>query len=188
MKLTAFRITDYRSINDSGPVAVGKITSLVGRNESGKSNLLLALWALNPSGGERDLLPIKDFPRHRRLSECKDDTAVVHTTWELDGSEQDDLVKTFPRAAGVTHVEIGRAYKAGTRRVDFVGLRPLAFSSDDVAGCLRKIVPVIEAAIGGLEETLKAQATTALDAFKTNLSASLAHLIHRIRLLSVNSA
>lgn len=173
MKLTAFRVTDYRSINDSGPVAVGKITSLVGRNESGKSNLLLALWALNPSGGDRDLSPIKDFPRHRRLSECKDDTAVVHTTWELDGSEQDELAKLFPRAAGVTHIDIGRAYKAGTRRVNFVGLKPLAFSSDDVAGRLRKIVPVVEAAIDGLEDALKAQAATALDAFKATLSALL---------------
>jgi AAA15 family ATPase/GTPase len=48
MKLLEFQITNYRSINDSGPVAVHKITSLVGRNESGKSNLLLALRALNP--------------------------------------------------------------------------------------------------------------------------------------------
>jgi predicted ATP-dependent endonuclease of OLD family len=61
MNLTEFQITDYRSINDSGPVKVGKLTSLVGRNESGKSNLLLALRTLNPPDGIKDLNPIKDF-------------------------------------------------------------------------------------------------------------------------------
>jgi AAA15 family ATPase/GTPase len=48
MQLVEFRITNYRSMNDSGPIKVGKLTSLVGRNESGKSNLLLALKTLNP--------------------------------------------------------------------------------------------------------------------------------------------
>jgi AAA15 family ATPase/GTPase len=96
MDLITFQITDFRSINDSGPITVGKITSLVGRNESGKSNLLLALWTLNPAGGLRDLSPIKDFPRHRRLSECEDDTIVVQTKWELDADEQAELVKLFP--------------------------------------------------------------------------------------------
>lgn len=88
MKLTTFQVLNFRSINDSGPVSVAALTSLVGRNESGKSNLLLALRTLNPPRGLRDLTPIKEFPRHRRLSECKDDTPVVRTVWELNGGEQ----------------------------------------------------------------------------------------------------
>jgi recombinational DNA repair ATPase RecF len=69
MKLMTFQIMNFRSINDSGLVSVANLTSLVGRNESGKSNLLLGLLTLNPPGGPKDLNGIKDFPRHRRLSE-----------------------------------------------------------------------------------------------------------------------
>jgi len=112
VQLIAFKISNYRSINDSGEIAVGKITSLVGRNESGKSNLLLALQTLNPAGGAKELSPIKNFPRHRRLAECKDDTPVVSTTWDLDQGEQAELAAMFPRAAGLTQVKIGRRYKA----------------------------------------------------------------------------
>jgi AAA15 family ATPase/GTPase len=61
MELIQFRITNFRSINDSGDVTVSKLTSLVGRNESGKSNLLLGLATLNPSGGRKPLNKIKDF-------------------------------------------------------------------------------------------------------------------------------
>jgi AAA ATPase domain len=68
MKLETFQITNFRSINDSGPVTVAKMTSLVGRNESGKSNLLLALRTLNPPGGIKDLNRVKDFPKHKRLA------------------------------------------------------------------------------------------------------------------------
>jgi predicted ATP-dependent endonuclease of OLD family len=99
MRLTEFRITNYRSINDSGSVKVAKLTSLVGRNESGKTALLLALRTLNPPDGIKDLNPIKDFPRHRRLSECSDNTKAVQTVWELDDNEQAKLAEIFPPLA-----------------------------------------------------------------------------------------
>lgn len=63
MRLKSFRVRNYRSINDSGDVTVSRITALLGRNESGKSNLLRALHSLNPIAGFEALKPIKDFPR-----------------------------------------------------------------------------------------------------------------------------
>ena len=141
MKLVTFRILNYRSINDSGDIAVGKLTSLVGRNEAGKSNLLLGLQTLNPAGGPQVLSPIKNFPRQRRLVECNDSTPVVSSTWELDAKEQSALVAMFPRAAGVTHVEIGRNYKP-VWTVRFIDLKPIVFSIDEVTARLRKIRPV----------------------------------------------
>ena len=55
MKLEKFRVTNFRSVKDSGWVETDNITTLVGINESGKSNILLALWKLNPaSGGKID--------------------------------------------------------------------------------------------------------------------------------------
>jgi predicted ATP-dependent endonuclease of OLD family len=97
MKLISFQVRNFRSIDDSGPVSVGKITSLVGRNESGKSNLLLALRTLNPPEGVVALKPIKDFPRNRRLTECTDTTPVVESEWEFDDAEQAYLAAHFPR-------------------------------------------------------------------------------------------
>ena len=48
MKLLRYRVTNFRSVRDSGWIDCDDVTTLVGINESGKSNLLLALWKLNP--------------------------------------------------------------------------------------------------------------------------------------------
>ncbi len=77
MRLESFRITNFRSVSDSGWVNVLQITAILGRNESGKSNLLRRLRSLNPAEGFTALKPIKDFPRHRRFEECTDETPVV---------------------------------------------------------------------------------------------------------------
>lgn len=61
MKLDRFRVTHFRSIIDSGWIDCDDVTTLVGINESGKSNVLLALWKLNPArGGQID--PLHDLP------------------------------------------------------------------------------------------------------------------------------
>ncbi len=173
VRLISFRIQNYRSINDSGDIAIGKLTSLVGRNESGKTNLLLALQTLNPAGGIKDLLPIKNFPRQRRLGECTNSTPVVSTTWELSDKEQGELVATFPRAVGVTHVNIGRSYKA-VREADFVGLKPIAFSADEVAARLRKIRPVADMEIEKLEEAQQVSVKAEIERLATALVATTA--------------
>ena len=62
MKLTKFRVTNFRSVNDSGWIDVDDVTALIGVNESGKSNLLLALWKLKPAN-EGDIQPTSDYPK-----------------------------------------------------------------------------------------------------------------------------
>ncbi len=59
-----------------GSVRLGSVTALVGRNESGKTNLLRALQSLNPLGGMKPLHSAKDFPRDRLRSEYSDDLTV----------------------------------------------------------------------------------------------------------------
>src|SRR5689334_14226737 len=83
MHLDLFRVTNFRSIQDSGEVLVSQITALLGRNESGKSNLLRALASLNPADGFEALDPSKNFPKHRRLSECTSKTPVISSRWSL---------------------------------------------------------------------------------------------------------
>lgn len=88
MKLTSFKVENFRSVNDSGPIEVADRTVLVGRNESGKTNLLIALHSLNPAGGIKELSYIKDFPRDRPANKFSKEAYVVTTHWALSSDEQ----------------------------------------------------------------------------------------------------
>src|ERR1700734_1127355 len=64
MRLTNFRITNFRSIEDSGDVPLERVACLVGKNESGKTNCLQALVRVNPASGQPDSFDINDdYPR-----------------------------------------------------------------------------------------------------------------------------
>jgi predicted ATPase len=164
MRLASFQITNFRSINDSGPIDSTQITAILGRNDSGKSNLLRALHSLNPAEGLRELSPIKDFPRHRRLEECQGDTPVVSTRWALDDSERAELTQILPRAANVRHVTAGRGY--GTARwTGLDGLGDLSLDVSDIKGKVRKIVPAAKAAAEKVAEDARAMLEQEADAF-----------------------
>lgn len=62
MRLRRFRVTSFRSVDDSGWVEVDGVTALIGVNESGKTNLLLPLWKLNPAR-EGEIQPTSDYPK-----------------------------------------------------------------------------------------------------------------------------
>ena len=63
MKLTQARVTNFKSIEDSGWVSLDGVTCMVGKNESGKTAFLNALRRLNPVPGARTDFDIKDYPR-----------------------------------------------------------------------------------------------------------------------------
>jgi hypothetical protein len=48
MKLARAHVTEFQSVRDSGVFEIGDITCLVGKNESGKTAILQALYRLNP--------------------------------------------------------------------------------------------------------------------------------------------
>ena len=62
MKLARFRVTNFRSVEDSGWVDVDDVTALIGVNESGKTNLLLPLWKLKPAR-DGEIQPTSDYPK-----------------------------------------------------------------------------------------------------------------------------
>ena len=64
MRLTQFRVKDFRSVDDSGWVEVDGVTALIGVNESGKTNLLVPLWKLNPAR-EAEIQPTADYPKKK---------------------------------------------------------------------------------------------------------------------------
>lgn len=165
MRLESFTVSNYRSINDSGQVRASRITALLGRNESGKSNLLKALESLNPAGGIKALNPTKNFPRDRRLSECTDDTQVLDSRWELDDDDREALAEVFPRAAAATHATVGRRY--GTMRyIGFEGLSPLDFNAAEIKQSVKKVAAAAKAAADKLEDGPKAALTASAETFE----------------------
>lgn len=169
MRLQSFRVRNYRSINDSGDVTVSRITALLGRNESGKSNLLRALHSLNPIEGFEALKPIKDFPRHKRLEECSDDTPVLSTTWVLDDNDKEALLEVIPRATEVSKIVIGRSY-GKTRTVGLPELQAIPFDETDIKSKVKKVAGAVRAAAQKQEAPAALDAVA--DAFETAASAT----------------
>ena len=151
MKLTSFQITEYRSVNDSSEIKTQRITAIVGRNESGKSNLLMALASLKPPGGIKPLSKIKDFPRHRRLSEWSENTLAVRTKWELEDAERAELVKLCPRAKDVATVHMSRPYNA-RYIVGLQGLLPIEATAEQIQDWIGHAKPALEAGAAALGE------------------------------------
>lgn len=171
MELIEFHITNYRSINDSGVIKVKTRTALVGRNESGKSNLLLALQSLNPHDGVKALSEVKDFPRDRPMTEFSPDIRVVATTWKLSDVERAELAKIFPRAKDVADVEIGRYYKASPRYVSFRKLPDVAVDQEAIAQAVKKIHQSVSASVGKQKPANADEITKAFDKFSSGISA-----------------
>lgn len=134
MRIRTVRVTNFRSIIDSGDVAVGDVTCLVGKNESGKTNFLQALVRQNPAPGQpRGFDLDDDYPRRQlgsvaeKLKDAALDRPVaVAVTYEMSEAEWDSLVDEFgpgtiklPEERVIT---ISRAYD---------GKRWFAFSDDE---------------------------------------------------------
>lgn len=89
MILKKFRVTDFRSVTNSGWIDVSDVTALIGENEAGKTNLLLPLWKFNPSGdGTINLLD--DMPRSR-YAEMREEPGhhdFIACVFELNADER----------------------------------------------------------------------------------------------------
>ena len=97
IRLSEFRVQNFRCIDDSGWIRIGDITALVGVNESGKTTLLNALHTLNPGSGDFDIDPIRDFPRDRVTKEYSDDCVIAegHFLIPKDYLKEKELDKEF---------------------------------------------------------------------------------------------
>ena len=95
MKLINAHVNEFRSINDSNQFEIGDVTCLVGKNESGKTALLKALYKLNPIVEENgDFDVTDDYPR-RDVSDYEDDVesgvrspaTVIRATYALEDAD-----------------------------------------------------------------------------------------------------
>ena len=99
MKLRSFRVTNFRSIRDSGVVEIedGQ-TCLVGKNESGKTALLEALYRTNPVIAEHAIFdPVIDYPKNvfgyiEDVEEGnRQDAVVVEVRYTVEKDEMDRI-------------------------------------------------------------------------------------------------
>ena len=108
MLLIKFRVTEFRSVQDSGWIDAEQITALIGTNESGKTNVMLPLWKLNPAaGGEINLQD--DLPRDKyHIYRNADKKPVfIEAQYSLNSDEQTELAKIIrctPREVSVVIV------------------------------------------------------------------------------------
>jgi len=88
MRVTAFRVQNYKKIRDTGWINAHGLTAFVGKNEAGKSAIFRGLSKLNPADGEKyDAL--KEFPRSRFTDEFyKQDWQVASVKFSLNGGER----------------------------------------------------------------------------------------------------
>jgi hypothetical protein len=125
MQLKSFRITNFRSVDDSGIIETDPVTALIGVNESGKSNLILPLWKLRPAeGGE--IKPTADYPRkaYGDFREKTGETVFADATFLADAETRKALAAASGSPEDVfSEIRIRRLYD-GMYRVTF----PLATS------------------------------------------------------------
>ena len=92
MQLQKIHVTNFRSVDDSEEFEVDPVTCLVGKNEAGKSAILLALAALNPhSATPAKFDKERDYPR-RLLTQYEErhngeDAVAITTKWQLTKAE-----------------------------------------------------------------------------------------------------
>lgn len=105
-----YKVINFRSIEESDWIEAGNNTCLVGTNEAGKTNLLIALWKLNPANNE-PIVPLSDFPRHlySQYKADKHETDVfIKADFELDpktSTQIADACSCDPEQVRVTHVQ-----------------------------------------------------------------------------------
>lgn len=137
MKLEAFRVQNYKRVEDIGWVSCRDLTVLVGKNEAGKSAILRGLSKLNPSDGE-EYDPLREFPRRRFTDEFdeSDPAEVASARFSLTDDERAELAEISLLVADANTVEITKNY-GRTFTVEF---DPNPGSERMSAGEVKKVV------------------------------------------------
>jgi energy-coupling factor transporter ATP-binding protein EcfA2 len=155
MKLQRMRVADFRSVSNSDWIELDTVTALIGTNESGKSNLLLPLWKLNPAkDGHIELtadLPRKHYTEYRtRTSEI----GFIHAEFAIDAVFADELATMTGEPAERLQVVVVTRFFDGTYKFAFPSVpSSRAVETVDVRTLLTNAIQDIQAA-----EALEAEA------------------------------
>lgn len=104
MRISRFAVRDFLSLKDSGEVVVDhSVTMLLGKNESGKSNILLALRSFDPEWDyeESELCRYSETRDKLQRGELLPaDVPLVTLRFEIDGNDRRQLAKIDPTLRG----------------------------------------------------------------------------------------
>jgi len=172
MKLTRFNVTNFRSVVDSGWVEVDQVTALIGVNESGKTNLLLPLWKLNPAR-EGELKPTSDYPKATFNEIQASPASFAFITADFDASELAEKLAAITGLPGsvVEVVRVSRFYD-GEYLVSFPKHKQRrSVEEADAVGMLQKALGELGgiaalAKEGTLREDLEAAIRSAAESFE----------------------
>jgi predicted ATP-dependent endonuclease of OLD family len=167
MKLSAFRIQNFRCVLDSGWIDTDDIAVIVGKNESGKTSLLKALWKFNPFSNIRYEID-REWPRGRR-KEKSTEKVVSSVRFQLTPEEISVIEGIDQSAKGITTVEIQRNYE-GTYLYTFLPNSPANKCSTN-----------IEWVVASLEKRLLTLPTGFSDDFTQQYDTSVRELLTEIR-------
>lgn len=145
MKLIKYRVTNFRSVKDSGDIDAGDVAALIGVNESGKTNLLLPLWKLNPAR-EGEIQPTSDYPKtmFADVRAKPQDFRFISADFDTGslGNKLASLTKRDPAQLQV--VTVGRYYN-GEYEVSFPQYLPkTTVAASEAQGELTNLTAAIE--------------------------------------------
>jgi len=139
--LKKFRVTKFRSIKDSGWISTDDLTCLVGTNESGKTNLLVALWKLNPANNE-PITPLIDYPRKQYVDyrDTNGEEIFIQAELELSDTVSEEIShKLGFHKELVRTVRIGRKYN-GVYEIEFPISQLSTIPSSELSSILENIL------------------------------------------------
>ncbi|WP_328418595.1 AAA family ATPase [Micromonospora sp. NBC_00389] len=161
MKLIKAKVTYYRSIGDSEEFRVeDDVTCLVGKNESGKTNMLQALFRLKPIE-QKTFDKIVDFPANmgRKRRELGDSRIpVVEATFRYEDHEIKMIEEDLGRGALASHEFV--------LTIPYVGIRQYSHKVNELAivNHLRSGFDLPVSVLGGVAKARTiAQLLTAVD-------------------------
>ncbi len=174
-KLIRFRVRNFRSVDDSGWVEVENVAALIGTNESGKTNILLPLWKLNPAK-EGAIQATSDYPRkhYNTFRHEKVKPVFIESIFDVGGELAEKLADlTGMPSKQVREVSVSRRFE-GDPIVDFPNAVPARAIDKD------RVTQLLNAAEMDLtvmtplktEEDLKNLAITAIDTAKKKVAGS----------------
>lgn len=165
LTLTRFRVTSFRSVHDSGWIEADAVTALIGTNESGKTNLLIPLWKLNPAK-EGEIDRIADFPRaeYNRMRGVAEDRIFIRAEFRSDAQLQERLASvTKCDAAYFDIVQVARRFD-GKHEVTFPNASsPRSIPKFEVEDALSATASALAAEkTQGIEDALRVQMGAAI--------------------------
>jgi hypothetical protein len=157
MNLSSFEIKNYKVIDDTGPVKIDpKVTAFVGKNESGKTGILKALWKSRNVAGAK-FVKLDDYPRNRYTRDREGKQQITKITFELLPEDQSSFAEAVPTClTAPTTVALSTWYE-GAKVCHAVSFNPeLVFGGGDTA------LAALEALRGAVKATDEDESTIAL--------------------------